>query len=580
MNDVPPVDAQETIRQLLTGMEIYKVISIDDLYATTDSYYENAVILFEKARGNPAVEYSTVIPKHVLDAPDNVWTRLLQIFWSEIEPDERMMILSELAQATDYQEVSGDVRDLSLLKSLIPDDLFIALSPDDWDQKRESIFLEVDADHKVLCLFDQDLSMVSRSANAGVTLLQQVLAQDTDGRVICGLLTQTLRREDETSKARDFSAEFGLSLDQYLPLSKDRLRGDPMEFADGLKMTILNYAREQLSKQVKDLAEQANAEALTQINDIDVYDFEHIVIQSSQKEGVWEPDTLFRLFDLFRYNAFRTKALANEQRTSIYDSIQRVRSIHNIRTIESPHQPPSIEVYEIRHIELFDEAPLLNQAHQPLDLGDIFKVGSDQYYILLTQPCDLMIRDDSSSQSNRKKQLANLVRIRTLEKNEDAPSEISSFRLDHFEPGKRTFVKFSSPLQISLNVLDLSVFNANGKCRISLPESKNLSYSTLHNPWRERFERLENYYHTAQRNFTNGSYHKASDYQKKALRYLLCCSNKDISLHYDENGVFEFDICRVARLRNPLSVHLLGAYYSYLSRNPQEHDFAKSNVVE
>jgi len=325
-----------------------------------------------------------------------------------------------------------------------------------------------------------------------MTLLQQALSISDGDRIICGLLTQTISKDAELSEARAWANEMGLNLDQFLLLSKDRLRGDPMEFADGLKMIVLNYARERLSRQVRDISEQAIEKAQQRMNDIDVYDFEHIVLRSSEREGVWEPDTLFRLFDLFRYSVFRAMALAPEKRRSLYGDIERMRAIRDIKTLDLQHEYPSDQVHQIQYSELFDAAGLLNPAHQPLDLGDIFEVGDGQCYILLAQPCDLMVGRSS------RVDVVTLVKIQTYESTADDPRGISSFRLDHFasQPEQKTFVKFRNSFQISLNVLDLAVFNDDGQCRISLPDAAVDNFPTLHKPWRKRFEVLKRYFQT------------------------------------------------------------------------------------
>jgi len=573
--DEESVAVREIVRQILVGIGIRKVVSVDDFYAAADSHYQDAVALFQVARSKRESEYSQLIPRKVLDAKENIWTRRLEAFWSDAAPDMRLAILNELAATTGYKELPADVRDLSLLKNLIPEDVFVAIGPDDWDQNRESILAEAQGDHGVLCLFDQDLRLAGRSDSAGMTLLQQTLGTYGEGHVICGLLTQTISKDAELSTARAVADEMGLSLDQFLPLSKDRLRGDPMEFADGLKMTVLNYARERLSRQVTDVTKQASEKAQQHMNDIGVYDFEHIVIRSSEGEGVWEPDTLFRLFDLFRYNAFRAMALAPERRVSLYGDIERMRAIRDIKTLDLQQDCPSDQVHRIRHTELFDAAELLNPAHQPLDLGDIFEIGDGRYYILLAQPCDLMIR--SKPMGKRSIDTATLVRIQTYEQAKDHPSEVSSFRLSYFEdqPGREAFAKFRNSFQMSLKVLDLAVFNDTGACRITLPDADGIRFPTLHTPWRKRFEVLRRYYQTVHREFQAMPYHRISDYQSRALKYMLLCSDENIDFNYDTNGTFEFGIRRVGRYRAPLSTQLLSAYFSFLSRNPQEHDFAR-----
>jgi len=566
--DEESITAQETIKQILSGMGIQKVVSVDDFYTVDDSHYD-AVALFKTARSKQGIEYSELIPREILDAPEDIWTRRLEAFWSEVASDIRLAILNELVAKTGYKNPPSDIRDLSLLKDLIPEEMFVAMGPDEWDRNRESILKEAQGDQGVLCLFDQDLHLAGRPESAGMTLLQKTLETRGGGHIICGLLTQTINKDAELLTARKFASEKGLSLDQFLPLSKDRLRDDPMEFADGLKMTVLNYERERLSKQVTDISEHAGKQAQEQMNELDVYDFEHIVIRSSEEESVWEPDTLFRLFDLFRYNAFREMALTREKRESLYGDIERMRAIRDIKTLAS-QQYPSGQVQQIQHTELFDAPELLNPAHQPLDLGDIFEVGNGQSYILLAQPCDLVV-----GRSSRVK-IVTLVKIQTYEAAADGPRGISSFRLDHFQPGKKTFVKFRNSFQISLDVLDLAVFSDDGQCRISLPDADVDNFPTLHKPWRKRFEDLVRYFQTTHQEFQRIPYRDASNYQKRALRCVLLCSKKNIELNYDDNGTFTFGIRRVGRYRLPLSVQLLSAYFAFRSRNPQKHDLTRT----
>ncbi|MBN1936860.1 MAG: hypothetical protein JW934_19520 [Anaerolineae bacterium] len=570
------VAVQQVTRQILSGMGIQKVISVDDFYATAESHYEDAVALFEVVRSKQDIQCSDLVPRDILDAPDNIWTRRLQAFWTEASPDSKSAILNELAVIAGDEIVFSDVKDLSRLKEFIPEGMFQAMSPDDWDQNKKNIIAKARNNQRILCLFDQDLHLAGRSDNAGTLLLQQTLTERNDDCVVCGLLTQMITREAELETARTLAAEVGLTLDQFLPLSKERLRGDPMEFVDGLKMILLNYARHRLSRQVQELTIQASKEALEKTNDIDVYDFEHIVIRSSEGEGVWEPDTLFRLFNLFEYDAFRRAILVSDRRASIYVDIERMRAVRSITTLESQRNYPTDKVYQIRRMEVFDEPELLNAGYQPIDLGDIFEIRNKKY-ILLAQPCDLMVRENGARSQGIDD--AVLVQIRVLEEDEeDIPGGISSFRCEYLGERREqiAFVKFRNSIRISLSVLDLAVFNDEGKCYISLSDIENTKFPTLHVPWRKRLETLQKHYQKTHTEFVKMPYQKVSAYQKKALGHLLTCSAQNISFQYDARGIFEFDIRRVGRYRAPLSVHLLSAYFSFLSRNPQEHDFARA----
>ncbi|MGC1379262.1 MAG: hypothetical protein WA821_23730, partial [Anaerolineales bacterium] len=208
----------------------------------------------------------------------------------------------------------------------------------------------------------------------------------------------------------------------------------------------------------------------------------------------------------------------------------------------------------------------------PLDLGDIFEVGDGKYYILLAQPCDLTIHSRSS-----RIDIATLVKIKTNEVGEDDPDPVSNFLLSHFatQPDKKTFVQFRNSFQISLNVLDLAVYNDDGQCRMVLPDADVNKFVALHKPWRDRFKKLKQYFQTTQGQFQRIKYPNISDYQKKALQCSLLCSKQNIKFDYLPIGSFTFGVRRVKRYRAPLAGQLLSAYFSFLSRNYQEHDFSK-----
>ncbi len=564
--------AQEMIRQILLGIGVKKVVSIDDYYSSADVEYQDVINLFQFAREKQDAAYTPAVPQEVLTAQDNIWTRMLRQFWSKADTIRKNAIIAELSEAFGQQLPTSDMRDLTLLRTFLPEDMLQVLGPEDWQKRRSEILAVAQDDHKVLCLFDQDLRLAGLSGDAGVTLLQQTLTEFGDGRVICGLLTQTIEMDAELATARQFAATIGLGLDQFLPLSKQRLRGNQLEFADGLKMLAMNSAREGLSRRVAELTKSAGDEAHTIMNRIDIGDFEHIVVRSSEAEGVWETDTLFRLFELFRLNSFRKLVLEPTTRSRLLDGIEQLREIRDIKTSDFQTSSPSDRVYDIRKAELFDPEDLLNRSHRPLDLGDIFRVGSNQYFMVLAQPCDLMFRKGSS-----RLDIITLVQIKTIGDESQAPQELVSFRLDYFEPhpGKRTYVRFRESFKVSTDVLDLAVLNEDGVCRLVLGEVDLARLSVFHEPWRARFRKLEKKYEQVHREFSKIQYANTSSFQKKAFRHLLLCSNKDIDLSYDSSGSFEFGMQRVGRCRAPMSIQILGAYSSFLSRNPQEHDFAR-----
>ena len=88
----------------------------------------------------------------------------------------------------------------------------------------------------------------------------------------------------------------------------------------------------------------------------------------------------------------------------------KLRLVSNVPP-DSKTFPITPNAWEIQHKELYENPSYINKNHLPIELGDIFKKGSKKY-ILLAQPCDLMIR------SNGKRE-PELIRVPLIEINKD-----------------------------------------------------------------------------------------------------------------------------------------------------------------
>jgi hypothetical protein len=572
------IETQQVIERLLQAMGFRTIVSVDDIYAVNKPNDEYVFGWLMAARFNDEIAaYSDLLPAEIVNTPsEEVFRTRFQAHWVQLETEKRQTILERCLSAKAVN-VKQETEDQSRLSLLIPSNVnLLNLAPREWQDQKTAILDQATEGNGVLCLFDQNLSLVDLPETGGITLLSEVVGF-TNAYVACGLLTQTIQKDDEMSTIREFADKIGLGLDQFLPLSKDRLRGDdPMDFADGLRMMWLNHVRQRLTREVKQVAQEAYEEADRKLNALDVYDFDEIVLRSSEREGVWEPETLFRFFEVYRRIAFRRKVFA-EARPVLNKSIEQIRVMRNIATSRQESNHISDRVYQTAVSELYDDGQFLNGTHQPLEVGDIFEVGSGKYYILLVQPCDLMIRDGEQA-GTRVAKTATLVKVQMYANSVPPKVSIPGAPLKYFghfanQPDKIGYVRFRDGCQVLLDVLDLAVFNGEGRC--NFPPDPQVT-EILHRPWRERFAKLNDKLKNEHRQFSEHKYPTLTQYLQKSLRNRLLLSDDydklGFNLQFSPTDGFQFGLRRMGRYRQPGSTRLLNRYFAFLARDADEHD--------
>ena len=122
-------------------------------------------------------------------------------------------------------------------------------------------------------------------------------------------------------------------------------------------------------------------------------DFDRIVFGSSRREGVWEPDTLLRVFGILMRREARSQLYQDADISTAVAEARRISAIPEDVAAALDEESASPEVLRIQRFESYESDDELNQFHVPIELGDIFERDSNgQRYILLVQPCDLMVR--------------------------------------------------------------------------------------------------------------------------------------------------------------------------------------------
>lgn len=591
MSGTDLTDARLTVKAILDGMKVTTVVSVDDYYISPDELYVTLLSTLVNARRDHKLDQvGAALPADIRNSRrEDMFLRKVRAYWEGLTDEGRLDLID---RTTGGSVSSSDLVNLDLLSGILPSEVqFYRLTPQQWQERRETLIGVAGPDSRLLCLFDQNLKMANLPDTGGVTLLKGALTTNSP-HMVCGLLTQVVRTTDEMTELRALAKAADLRLDEFLLISKDRLQSGPEHFADGLKLLWLNSLRERLTKELHGISQDADTDARVALNELDVYEFDHVVLRSSEEEGLWEAQTLVRIHDILRRKTVQ-KRVHQERRAEFAALSDQIRTIREIRIIDTPQYTPSDRVLRLRLTELFESGEIINQTHVPLDVGDIFLVSNKRYYVMLAQPCDMMIRKTGS----RSAKVVALVQVKPKKKREaaapvpgssgaeeiglsDDTNSLFEYELDYFgdfvnQPSTSYVVKFREAFRISLNVLDLATYSGDGKC--VFPPPNDIEFR-LHAPLRAHVEKLTNHWQGEQEQLEKNGYANLDPYLQKAIRYRLTLVDDlegfSFKVTQPSGPRLEFPIQRIGRLREPRCTRLLNSYTDFQSRPAEEHDYA------
>ena len=455
--------ARSSAKKILDALKIARVVCVDDLYE--DAFpIEDVVIAACTLETNKLQE---LIPE-LTSIPDDkdVLKESIRRVWETI-PDrearaEKILATARLLEVGEITE-ADDPGDASILSEVIPPDMLITLSPSEWKSNSERLLKE-ETTTPTLFLFDQDFSDAGGEKDAGIKIIAGLLGRRDSTNLICGLLTHTVTPDNQPQRWVELSSSYSIPRDRFLVIPKLYISKDPVLFAQLLKLVALSPDFEKLKDKTKTVIKDAALKAGERIEEISIYDLDHIVFRVSAEEGLWEPDMLFRLYSLYLRLESRRLAYEGGELESISS---RMRSVSHIPTFANFN--PESSTWKIQHSELYEPADHLNRNHLPLELGDIFeKTGGDskKRFILLAQPCDLMVRNDGK----RAPEIDHVpvAEITTLQAPFMPPQY--SVKMEAFgeTPKEQWFVKLKQVRQVHLALLDLCVFNSDGMAKITV----------------------------------------------------------------------------------------------------------------
>ncbi len=468
----------------------------------------------------------------------------------------------------------GDARAAIGLQELLadlPDCPLVTLSLGEWKRSQERYLGDSAASQETLFLFDRDFCRENASPDEGLELVRKAQAS---GVAICGLVTHTVTLGGEQEAWDQLARDHDLDRDRFLVIAKQRLSMDGGEEHYSFLRMVRLVALSSRVASVKEAAWKIFEDSLTVAQEamerVSVLDFDQIVLASSRREGVWEPETLFRVFSVFMRREARRR-LHEDSNANIPAKILEARKVSSIPIeVETAigAEPPCIEAIRVQRFELFESCELLNGHALPVDLGDIFEDGKGRLFILLSQPCDLMVRPNGRrAYDSRCTRQVTLSELRIDVDPRDVKASWAEISWYDEVTGAPAYVDFSRSHVVRLAVLDLCVLNTDGTASIDVQSECPIR---LIEPWQKHYPRLKNLFNSALSRYRELETKSVTDEQKRLMLPVASLSAK-FKVSVDGNFV-KYDVRRVRRLNQPRAGALLTRIAQFSSRAAFEHD--------
>jgi len=449
--------------------------------------------------------------------------------------------------------------------------VFVALSLRQWREQADQLLADEMAATTVF-LFDRNFEREQQgSENEGFNLVREVQNKRIG---YCGLISHTVQLGGEYDAWRQLAEEHSLSRDKFVVIAKERLTGespDHYSFLRMLRLVALSGRCANVKAAAWKVFEESVSAAKAAMERLSVLDFDQIVFASSRREGVWEPDTLFRVFGIFMRREARTRLYQDQTVPAAVTEARRVSAIPEEVAAALGNESPSREALRIQRFETYELDETLNRFCLPLDLGDVFERASNgRRYILLAQPCDLMVRKDGKRSYEDKKfgrtgALVELLVDRTQEEAKESWAELPFYDPD---TGAQAYADFAKVHQVRLAVLDLCVLSTDGAAAI---EADDGCPDFVIEPWKLRCKRLRKFFAAALARYEE----LAGKGVKDELKVLaLPALSETLRVPATVDGTtLRYGLKRVMRFRQPWSGALLTAFARYHARAAFEHPF-------
>lgn len=574
-------DTRARLAQLFAHLKITKIVFVDDkAELETDAGSVIKVLAVKEAAKEPLADF---FPGVALTLENDALQEQVTARLGELDAGGLAALRKVLAAQSDD---AAEHEALGRLQDLLPEGTTVhLLTPHAWHERREALIGECTEERRILFLFDQELEVDDATLGfaKGSDIIRDMAEKEKAGfgtRWFCGMLTHTVAKGDEVTSWRQLEKSERLDLRFFMPIAKAALDDAPA-FYGAVYRTLINTYCQTMKSLAQDAFEEALKDALERFADLDPIDFEHMVVKSSEVEGVSELKTLIRLYGIIQKDQVKSQIL---QQARVGEFAAAARSAKDIADIGRALSATSQErLHKLRREELYESDQLVNSYNDPLRNGDLFEIGEGddmKLWVLIAQPCDLMVRSNGKRVREDNFKVAVLAPLRTRPLGDEAGAKDGlNFSLEHYDHGgaQSAVVLFADATPANLQVLDLAVFNKEGRCQLTAAPDPAMSLPSR--AWERRDAELRNHFGKVTKQLEAArEAHKDSVAELLAAAIIPRGAPKKAFAKYGayEGGAFNYPIRRCGRIRDPLAASLLVAYSRFLARDAYEHDFSRA----
>ena len=234
--------------------------------------------------------------------------------------------------------------------------------------------------------------------------------------------------------------------------------------------------------------------------------------------------------------------------------------------------------WRIQRRELYEDAEHLNRYHLPLELGDIFlRPNGGAQFILLAQPCDLMLREDQKGE--RRPGATEVMLARVVKDRPGHPSdgyeELSYYDAD---TGESRYVDFRKAEAVKLCILDLCVYQIDGSATLVLGDT---APERIIPVWRMHYDALVKDFEKAIERYKTllDALPKDASQARSVAQVMMVPSSSNQNLFKGKiaQNRISYDVRRIGRLNQPRAAALYNRFAQYSSRAAFEVDFGREH---
>ena len=562
---MPEPTPQQVIAGILEQLGIRRVVSVDNDYLAGKAAIDSTALWSQLnmiAKGRIQVVLGN-LSERVYSEDTDVFESRFKRFWEGAAEEEKNQLHYRIQAANmpDVEYTEEDLAAIERIPILFERFTLIKMGYEEWLKKAPQIYDSAPTE-PTLILFDRDFRITGARDNVGIDLARDALNHPNNKDIVCCLVSHLFHETSLNQEWADVAKEIGFPQSKVVPIPKEILRPKPALVATLIKLAAVAPYYDKMRERVLEITTASAKEAHDDVKLLNFMDMDRMIFRASDKEGVWEPDTLVRVFGISLKTITRSKIITDLEMRSASAFMRKLS-----RVTTPPGDDAGDSVWKFNRAENYEEGDTLNGLHRPTDLGDIYQKG-EKKFILIAPPCDLMVR---TAQGYRGNGGADLVKEVTLAEIvvEDDPGRVGC-RVDFFERGKQTYVHFKKTVSARLMCLDLCVLNEGGEAKFSLNDQPSdlliPAWEKRHAIIRKELERLLK---------KLSALNPDARHRDQVGSLLARADNLEVftgklSL---ANSSIEFNFKRIGRLLPPRATSLVKSYCEYLNRDAFEHTF-------